>query len=179
MPRLTAGQMMPDFQFQTPFRPGLRFRPAAGGKKTVLLFLRYYGCTLCQLDIRRLAQNYDKIEAAGGQVFVVLQSEPETIAGQMAENDLPFMLICDPAQTLYKEFAIPVAASVEEMLGGKTKAKIAELEGTGLKHGKYEGEEQQLPAVFVVDTDGRITYVHYAKDLADIPNVDEMAELLK
>jgi len=179
MPKLTVGQTMPDFTFQTPFRSGLTFSQVAAGKKTALFFLRYYGCTLCQLDMQRLAQGYDKVAATGGHVLVVLQSEPEVVREYVSETSLPFMIICDPTQTLYKEFAIPVAASIDELIGGNTKAKIAELEGTGLTHGKYEGEELQLPAFFVVGADGKITYAHYAKDLADIPNVDEIAELLK
>ncbi len=179
MTKLAAGQIMPDFAFQTPFQTNLSLYSILNGKKTGLLFLRYYGCTVCQLDMRRLAQGYEQITATGGQVLVVLQSDPALIREQVAEGDLPFTIICDPDQKLYQQFGIPAAASMEELVSGNSMAKIAELKGTGLTHGKYEGNEQQLPAFFVVDAERKITHAHYGKNLADVPNVAEMARLLQ
>lgn len=179
MERLSAGEVLPDFVFDTPFEKGCRlaeFAKRAG--KTALVFLRYYGCTLCQLDIHQLAENYEKITADGGQLLVVLQSDPETISGQMQRKDLPFDIICDPRQTLYRKFGIKPAASMMGMMDAKTFVKVAKAIASGYKHGKYEGNEQQLPAVLVVDDTCKLQYVHYGKSAADIPSVDELAKLL-
>jgi len=51
------------------------------------------------------------------------------------------------------------------------KKRIAEL---GLIHGACEGEELQLPAVFVVGPDLRVLYAHYGKNIADVPSLDEL-----
>ena len=63
--------------------------------------------------------------------------------------------------------------------GGKVMEKIAKAKEMGLSHGRYEGVEEQLPAAFVVDDTLTVTYAHYGENGADIPSVDEMAELLK
>lgn len=75
--RLTVGEVMPNFTYDTPFATGLTLSDTVQKTpKTALLFLRYYGCTLCQYDIHQLAENYHQITDVGGQVIVVLQSDP-------------------------------------------------------------------------------------------------------
>ena len=61
---------------------------AAGGKKLALVFLRYYGCTLCQYDLSQYAKNYEKITAAGGELLVVLQSDPDLLREDMGKEDM-------------------------------------------------------------------------------------------
>ncbi|MBQ7081980.1 MAG: hypothetical protein IJM93_00350, partial [Oscillospiraceae bacterium] len=60
----------------------------------------------------------------------------------------------------------------------KWQAKIEKVRASGFVHGKYEGNEQQLPAMFVVDPDGTVIYAHYAENSIDMPSVDEMLEIL-
>lgn len=177
---LAVGDTMADFTYRTPFAEGLTLaETAAGAKKTALVFLRYYGCTLCQYDIHRLAQHYDELTAHGGQLLVVLQSDPAGIAAQLQPGDLPFAIICDPKAALYIRFAVQPAESLLKMADAKTMAKIAKAAAAGYKHGAYEGSELQLPAVFVLDADRRVTYAHYGKSAGDIPTVEELAALLR
>ena len=58
------------------------------------------------------------------------------------------------------------------------KEKGAKAAACGFSHGDYEGNEQQLPAMFIVDEDRTINYVHYAKNIMDMPTVDEVLNLL-
>ncbi|MFR1052435.1 MAG: peroxiredoxin-like family protein [Lachnospirales bacterium] len=180
MAKLNQGEKMPDFTYDTPFSAGCvlseTVKKTAG--KTALVFLRYYGCTLCQYDIHEFALQHDKIAGAGGQMLVVLQSDPAKLAGQMKEGDLPFSIICDPEQKLYRQFEILPAPSKEKMVDLKTMGKIAKAKANGFQHGDYEGDELQLPAVFVVDQALTITYAHYGKSVGDVPSPSELAALL-
>lgn len=178
--RLTVGDKMPDFPYQTPFETEKTLSQGMDGKRTALLFLRYYGCTICQLDMHRLKAEYRQIEATGGQVKVVLQSNPAQLKRQLGEESaFPFEIICDPEQKLYHRFAISVARGQMNMLRPKTLQKAAIAKATGLTHGAYEGEELQLPACFVVEPDCQVTYVHYGMDPGDTPTPSELADLLK
>jgi Peroxiredoxin len=171
---------MPDFTFDTVYETGLALKDiAVKAKKTAIIFLRYYGCTLCQYDIHVLAQNYDKLTANGGQIFIVLQSNPVKLAEKLPKGSLPFEIICDPDQVLYKKFEIQPAASMVKLGDGKTMLKIGKATKAGFKHGDYEGEELQLPAVFVIDESGILNYVHYGKSAGDIPDISELELLLK
>ena len=66
-----------------------------------------------------------------------------------------------------------------ELGGGNVLEKIKAAKERGLTHGRYEGIEEQLPAAFVVDGNLSVTYAHYGKNGGDIPDVSQMAELLK
>ena len=57
-------------------------------------------------------------------------------------------------------------------------AKIAKATAAGFKHGAYEGDELQLPAAFVLTPERELTYVRYAKSVGDMPEAEELAELL-
>lgn len=179
--KLTAGQFMPDFTFDTPFETGRTLaqtvQQAMG--KTALVFLRYYGCSLCQYDIHQYSEQYPALTQTGGQLLVVLQSAPATLAVQLTPESLPFPLVCDPDQSLYHKFAIAPASSKEEMIGEKTMSKLDKVKAAGYTHGEYEGEELQLPAAFILDRDLKLAYVHYGKTVDDVPTPEELAELLK
>lgn len=177
---LKTGERMPDFSFDTPFETGRSLGETAkrSAGRTGIVFLRYYGCTLCQYDIHRYAAEYGKITERRGQLLIVLQSDRERLAGQMKRDSLPFDIICDPKGELYKRFEIHAAASKEDMMGPGTMEKIQAARAAGFSHGDYEGEELQLPAAFVVDRELKICYAHYGKTVDDIPSAQELGEIL-
>ncbi len=180
MAKLHQGDTMPNFTFDTPFETGRTLdgtvKRCQG--KTALLFLRYYGCTLCQYDIHQFAQGHAAIAATGGQMLVVLQSKPSVIAGQVHPGDLPFDIVCDPDQALYRQFDIAPAKNKLGLADPGTVAKIAKAKAAGFQHGESEGEELQLPAVFVLDGDRRVVYAHYGASAGDVPTPEELAGLL-
>jgi peroxiredoxin len=178
--KLIPGTKIDNLTYNTPFQSAQHLADAVSGRKTLLLFLRYYGCTLCQYDMAVLKEKYAEIQAVGGQVMVVLQSDPALLAEELGSPDVyPFEIICDPKAELYTLFEIAPAASMAELGSEKVMEKIQAAKGMGLSHGRYEGIEEQLPAAFVVDGDLTVTYAHYGTNGADIPDVEEIVALLK
>ena len=180
MAKLEIGQIMPDFEYVTPFSAGHTLAETASeAPRTALVFLRYWGCPLCQYDIHLLARAHAELTAHGGRLLVVLQSDPKGLAEQLGTADkLPFPIICDPEQKLYKQFAIEPASSMAKMADFKMVGRIIKATKLGFRHGAYEGDEQQLPAAFVIDGDRRILYAHYAASVSDMPDAAELAKLL-
>ena len=84
-----------------------------------------------------------------------MQSDPAVVREDLKETKLPFDIVCDTDMNIYKSLEIAPAASMEAMLGGdpsvmaKLQEKGAKAEAAGFTHGKYEGDEQQLPAMFL------------------------------
>ena len=70
----------------------------------------------------------------------------------------------------------PVIGNPEQLERLQTKGKAAAE--AGFSHGKYEGDELQLPAVWVVEADGTLSYVKYGEAVADIPTPDELIAML-
>lgn len=87
MAKINVGEKMENFVFDTPYKRGMDLKTIVGGKKTGLLFSRYYGCSLCRYDMIQLKEQYDKITATGGQVVFVLQSDPDLLARNFTEKE--------------------------------------------------------------------------------------------
>ena len=69
MARLQQGNRMPDFKFCTPYagEGSVRGLMEDGPyHRFAFIFLRYYGCTLCQYDMHRYTETYSEITAGGG-----------------------------------------------------------------------------------------------------------------
>lgn len=180
MAKLQVGDVMPDFSFDTPFLRGNTLTQVMGGGKAAIVFLRYYGCTLCRLDLAQYKAGYAELQQAGGKLLVVLQSDADLLRQELeGNNSFPFDIVCDPKGDLYRQFDILPAASKAKMAGPGTLAKIAKATAAGHRHGRYEGDELQLPAAFVLGADRHVLFAHYAKTVDDVPNAHQLAEHLQ
>ena len=118
--------------------------------------------------------------AADAQCFVVFQSEKETLQEVYAEKRPPFTYICDPSMALYRQFEIgdQDRRYSDPVLDAKKAANKEKMAALGLVHGKYEGNEEQAPACFILDKDMNVVYSHYGINSVDVPYVAELAELV-
>ena len=140
MAKLTVGELMPDFTYETPFAKDLTLSETVGrAKKTALLFLRYYGCTLCQYDIHQLQARHADLTARGGQVLVVLQSDPRRLAEELKTPEaLPFPLICDPdSQLCHRRSSLSQA--LKTCLSRRSKASCTREKGTARLKRRWQG----------------------------------------
>ncbi len=185
MPRINVGEKMPEFVFNTGYRTGVKLYDGTADK-TVLWVVRYIGCPPCRYDAHVLGQRIDEFKAKNANVFVLMQSDQAHIQEDLertGEPDLAVEIIADPDMVIYKTLDIKPAESMEALVGGpegmaKMQEKGALVTAAGYTHGDYEGDEQQLPAVFIIDKEGIVTYAHYAEYMMDMPTVDEVIAML-
>ncbi len=184
MARINVGEKMPEFVFNTGYRNDVKLYDELADK-TVIWVLRYMGCTVCRYDIHVVNERYEEFKAKGAKVFFLMQSDQAHIQEDFDRTDEhpEFEVISDPEMAIYKALDIKPAASMEELAGGpegleKLKAKGAKAAAAGFSHGDYEGDEQQLPAMFILDKDGTVVYARYAENIVDLPDVDGVLELL-
>ncbi|MBI9105602.1 MAG: PatB family C-S lyase [Spirochaetales bacterium] len=177
MNKLAISDKVRNFSYNTPWENNIDFNSKLD-KKTYLVFLRYFGCTLCQVDIQEYIKRYKEFTDKGAQLFIVLQSTPEIIKENVKKADIPYTIICDPEQELYKLYNLNTAYSEMGMASKKVLVKGIKALNMGVKHGKYEGNELQLPAAFLFNIKGEAEFVQYGTDAADIPDIDEMLEKL-
>ncbi len=179
MSKLKVGDKFPNLTVETLNASSVDIKSLAGGKPTMVMVLRYIGCTVCRYDIHLLQEKYDKFTQKGVNVIVVMQSKPEIVKSDLNGNVLPFEFICDYNQEIYKTLEIEPAETMRGLVGGNLddlKAKTAKATEEGFTHGTYEGIEEQLPAFFYFDKEMNVLEAHYAKTLMDMPTIDEMLE---
>ncbi len=177
MSKLLVGEKMPNFTVNTVNENGVTIEKLVDGKKTMFMVLRYIGCTVCRYDVHLLTRKYQEFINKNVNVVVVMQSTPEIVQRDLNGEILPFNLICDEAQEIYKTLEINPAPDMPSLVGdGRAllKEKGTAATQAGFVHGDYEGIEEQLPAFFYVDKDLTVLEAHYAKSLMDMPTIDEM-----
>lgn len=185
MPKVAAGDRFPDLQFETYSGKIRRVSEVISQKKhTVFWVMRFIGCRFCQYDLDELAKVYGSFQAKDTQVFAVLQSSQASITKLKGQMTVPFEIICDTAHVFYKELEIQAAESKQARTPTdpedlkRFREKQEAVAACSYQRQTGEGEAQQLPALFIVGPDGTIEYAHYAVHSIDIPNLDEMLQLL-
>jgi peroxiredoxin len=172
--KLRVGDKAPDFIFETPWERGRGFYEAAGNKPAVLVFLRYLGCPICQIDMANLKREIGLIEQKGARLFVILQSSPDVVASATKKEDWPFTIICDPKGDLFQLYHVEPGGIIKYLHpAGLVAAIKATLQG--YRHGKFEGHETQVPAVFIVAPDKVVKYAHYGRHISDVPSPSTLA----
>lgn len=167
--------------------PGFRFTDADGvardsielaGRPLVLVFMRYAGCPICQLDLGAFVGRAAAFRDAGASLVLVVQSSPERAGalGQRAARE-GALVACDPEGKLYDLYGLRLANPLQ-YAGPAVLRKLGRARAKGMAHGPREGRERQLPAAFVIAADGHIAHAHYGKNLADLPEPERLLSLL-
>jgi len=176
--RITAKTVAPDFTFNTPWKQNLTFYNFLKEEKTLLVFHRYMGCLLCQVKLAQIIKDADRFKSAGCNVFVVLQSQPEIVKENKDERDIPITIICDPDMKIFNLYKVHPGTLFGYITPGVIK-KAMHAKKQGFVHGKSEGKEFQLPAVFLIDTNKTITYAYYGKNIGDVPDNESLLSVIQ
>ncbi len=130
------------------------------GAPLLLVFSRYFGCPVCQLEFDELL-GYLRAHT-GIQVVYVNQSTHESARAYIERRAVTFPVIAAekeggryPLYDLYGVGGLGPLAALQILIKGR-KA----LAG-GKVHGPYEGIETQSPALFIVALDGTLALAHY------------------
>ncbi len=176
--RLAVGDKAPDFTFNSPWEERLSFSDLVNKSRILLFFLRYIGCPLCQMKISELIWDLDKFENRDVKIMVVLQSKPDVIAQQTDKEKMPLTVVCDPDEEIFKLFKVKIGSIFQYVTPGVVH-KAMQARKKGFEHGKFEGKEKQLPAVFLLNTDMLLAYVYYGKNVGDIPRNTDLLQIIQ
>ena len=140
--------------------------------------MRYVGCTACQVDLHDLEQLLPELERQGIVVAVVLQSTPDSIARQRPEG-FPFEVICDPDRVLYRKFEVPCAKSRMTMLSVGAPKSCRVPNRWACSTGSMREASCELPALFLINNEGKLLYTRYAKTLTDLPDIEDLPNMMR
>lgn len=176
--KVTTSSVLPNFTVDTLKNDDVGLTES-DAEKTVYMFLRYYGCTVCQVDIHNMIKHYNEFIGENCDVKVILQSDKQLLRAELKNIEMPFDIVCDKDMKLYDAFEIAPAKNKLKMVGARTLKQIYEATALKFKHGRFEGNELQLPAVFIADRNGKVLYSHYGKNISDIPSPETLLTVIK
>jgi len=159
MDKLKVGDKAPELVGHSINMGSFKLSDLKGKEKVFLVFSRYFGCSLCQIDFKELLENANKIQKHGKIVYIN-QSGEETTRKFIENKNVSFPIILNPKEPypLYKAYGI---GDCTEDVIPKIRERAMKAREQGIQHGAYEGNEQQCPANFIVSKDGKIEYANY------------------
>jgi len=163
---LTVGQPAPEFEAIDQKDRLVRIPAGCKGKKVVLSFLRYLGCPLCLMKLDEMIAHYPAYAAAGTSLIAVVQSVPGHVKKYSERKQVPFSLLSDVERKLYQLYQVPVGG-IKEFIAPPVLMATIQATLKGHMHGRFEGSELQIPADFVIGPEGKLSFVHYGKDISD------------
>ena len=156
---LTVGDAVPDVTLRTEEGTEVGLHKLISTKPTVLIFYRGGWCPFCTRHLQALVGIEDELNRAGAQMFAISMDQPAKLKETPDRDKLGYRLLSDSDATAAKAFGIPF--QVEESLVRKYKeSHQIDLEAAS-------GRDHHIlphPAVFVVDTDGRIRFADVNPD---------------
>ena len=145
-----------------------------------LQFLRFAGCPICNLHVRRFVDRRQELDASDVREVLVFHSSIDELTKY--EADLPFTAIPDPSKRYYALFGVETSLRAvanprawgSAVRGMAADAKRARDTGAPMPPMRPTNGELGLPADFLIGADGVVAAAKYGKHAADQWEVDEV-----
>ena len=116
-------------------------------------------------------------QAEGVELFVVVESTPRRIQEYSKKEGIDFHLISDREKRIYQLYQVSRGSFGDFFFPSVLSASLRAT-FKGYFHGKFEGDEFQRPACFIVAPSGKLVYAKYGKNIADVINEEEFFKAL-
>ncbi|MBM9579314.1 redoxin domain-containing protein [Leptospira sp. 201903070] len=149
------------------------------GKYTLLAFFRNAECALCNLRVHQLLNVYPELQKKGLGILAVFESSEENIKNSVGKKEIPFSLIPDPSNRLYKLYDVERSwlGVISTILTGKKEIKEAEELGFEMK--RVPGMKMdRMPAEFLIGPDLRIEIAKFSKKVTDHISLEDLKAYL-
>lgn len=174
------GDVFPELIFHPVYGDSIR-SSSLKGKKILLTFNRYVSCPLCNFRTHELLEKYDTLKQHGLIIISVYESGRETLTEYTAKETVPFMMIADPTEALYRQFKVQ-KSWWKSFTGLFHRYSEKHSKGKQLFKSSYErdGHLNRIGADFLIDEEGIIQIAYYGKFVGDhLPVSDIIRWVLK
>lgn len=181
--KLEKDDVIKDFIYSSAYGRNINLKNKVN-KRTLLIFSRYYGCSICTEMLDTFKKYQRVFRMMGIDIKFIIQSDVKTLSA--AQNQYPFELIADPECVFYDRYEIFEANSMINMVAGDRmfeemiKGDIRNLLDSELIN-SFTGDteesnhrELQLPAFIGIDKNMNVIYTHYCKTIGDFPEAGKL-----
>ena len=175
--RIHVGDKLPFFLYDTPYSAKNRFRDLLSQRAPlVLVFMANFGHPITRTFASRYANTYAALQDGG--FALVVRSRADKLAGSLAQDALPFPLMCDADGVLYELLDIPTRSSAWTAYSLEALQIFRQAKKQGYHTAK--GKEQQMPLTLILDKNGKVLFCHYGTSMTDVPrDCEAMQNLLE
>ncbi|WMX13077.1 MULTISPECIES: peroxiredoxin-like family protein [unclassified Aureispira] len=148
-------------------------------KKVLICFFRPVWCPICNKRTHELIERYEDLKKKGIEVVAIYPSNQETMAQYVKDAKIPFPVISDPDEVIYKEYAIERSMQKVKASLGKDDVKKVYMQGQQLYAGKSypkKGEKYDtiINADFLVGAKRTLEVAYYGDYVGDHYSLDKL-----
>ena len=125
----------------------------------VLVFYRGYWCPYCNKYLQKLEDSLSLINGKGASLITITPEKPESIKKTIEKSKASYPVLYDEGLSIMKKY--DVAFAVDE----KT---VDRYKGFGIDfnqvNGSANGANLPVPAIYIINTDGKIVFRHFDKN---------------
>lgn len=138
----------------------------------VLIFYRGQWCPYCNKQLKRLEDSLSLITAKGASLIAVTPEKQENIKKTIEKTKASYPILFDDGLKIMKSYDVAFAVDANTVEKYK-KYGIDFSEANG-----NNGANLPVPAVFVINKDGKIVFRHFDPDYTKRASVDEILKHL-
>ena len=155
---LRVGEQAPDFESPTDAGEVFKLREALKKGPVVLVFYRGGWCPYCNKQMNELKKDLDEFKKRGAVLVALSVDKVDKAAETQMKSELGFSLLSDPDAEVIGKYNLTLQLDAPTL--DKYKGYGIDLEAaSGRTH-----HQIAVPAVFVIDTDGRIARSYVNED---------------
>ena len=131
---------------------------------TLVTFLRYSGCKLCNLALQRLTLEHKLLTKSGCDVVAFVQSTEDNIQKNIYDRHdtpPPFPVVADLKGEWYTTYGVASDKAALPKALMNLPAWFSAVQTSGFKTGDIDGSLFLVPALFIIDKHGVIQYANY------------------
>jgi len=139
---------------------------------TILLFYRGYWCPFCNKQLSALNDSLALLQEKGASVVAVTPEKFESVSKTIEKTKADFTIISDTSNSILKSYGVDFKVDDNT---------VERYKKFGIDFTAVNGNSENtlpVPAVFIIDKDGKFKYIWFDKDYRKRPSVKELLEQL-
>jgi peroxiredoxin len=170
---LNVNDAAPDFSAKDQNGKIIQLKDQLKNGAVVLVFYRGQWCPFCNRQLKKLEDSLSLITGKGASLIAVSPEKPENIAKTIEKTNASYPILFDDGLNIMKSYN--VAFAVDD----KT---VEKYKGYGIDfsqvNGSTNGANLPVPAIYVINKEGKIIFRHFDKNYTKRASVAEILEYL-
>lgn len=165
---LAIGTVAPEFVAKDQNGKEISLKGLTKTGSVVLIFYRGQWCPYCNKQLSAMEDSLSFILAKNATVIAVTPESDENVAKTIGKSKLTYSVLNDRGLSIMKAYKVAFDVDAET---------VKKYKGYGIDFDKANGENGAVlpvPAVYIIDKTGKITYAYFDKDYKKRASVQEI-----
>lgn len=170
---LEVGETAPLFKSSTDQESSFELSTALEKGPVVLFFYRGVWCPYCNRHLASIQQGLPKLYEKGATVVAITPERPEFIEMMTLSTGAKFTIVYDKSYEIAKSYGVNFTPSQKQInfANKKLDADLVDVH-------QSEPTSLPIPATYIIDSDGKITWRHFDPNYKKRASVEEILDNL-